>query len=116
MSVLLIVVGALVVLASIGSGFAKFSRVPAVMSSMESVGVKRNQIPFLASLEVAGGVGVVVGVWVPILGVVSSACLALYFVGAVASHLAKKHRFAEFGPAFVILVLCLVLTYLQLGR
>jgi len=46
----------------------------------------------------------------------ASACLSLYFVGAVLSHLSKKHGIAEFGAALGILVIAAITTALQLNR
>lgn len=116
MNILLITLGALLVLASVSSGLAKLAKVPAVMESMKSVGVKPNQIPLLAFLEISGGIGLIVGIWITKLGKISALCLTLYFVGAVVSHLKKKHGISEFGPAFVITLIALFETLLQFGR
>jgi uncharacterized membrane protein YphA (DoxX/SURF4 family) len=116
MNTLLIILGALLGLASIGSGFAKLKKVPQVMESMASVGVKPNQVPVLAALEIAGGLGLVVGVWVQQLGILAAICLALYFFGAVIGHLRKKHGIAEFGAALGILIIAIVVSYLELKR
>jgi len=48
---------------------------------MKSVGVKPNQIPLLAFLEISGGIGLIVGIWITKLGKISALCLTLYFVG-----------------------------------
>ena len=116
MSVLLVILGSLLALASIGSGFAKLKQVPQVMQSMESVGVKANQVPVLAALEIAGGLGLVAGIWLQPLGVLSAICLALYFVGAVIGHLRKNHGIAEFGAALGILIIAIAVSYLQIKR
>jgi uncharacterized membrane protein YphA (DoxX/SURF4 family) len=112
----LIVFGALLAFASIGSAIAKIKKVPDVMKSMESVGVKASQVPVLAALEIAGGLGLIVGIWMPSLGTLAAACLSLYFAGAVFAHLTNKHSIKEFGPALGIFVITLVTTYLQLQR
>lgn len=116
MDILLIILGSLLTLVSVGSGFAKLAKVPAVMDSMKSVGVKPHQVPLLAFLEISGGMGIVLGIWVTNLGKLSSLCLTLYFIGAVTSHLKKKHGLAEFAPAFVIAVIALFGTLIQFGR
>ena len=116
MKIALIIFGSLLTFASIGSAIAKLKKVPDVMASMASVGVKPNQVPTLAFLEIAGGLGVIAGIWNPTLGLLASACLALYFVGAVFSHLSKKHGPAEFGAALGILIISIVTTVLQLQR
>lgn len=116
MTIALVITGALLGFAAIGSGVAKLKKVPQVMQSMESVGVKPNQVPLLAALEIAGGLGLAVGIWIQTLGLLASACLALYFLGATASHLRKNHGVAEFGAALGILIIAIAVTYLQIQR
>jgi len=79
MKIALDVFGALLAFAAIGSAISKLKKVPDVMAAMEKVGVKPNQIPVLAFLEIAGGLGIIAGIWNKPLGVLSSICLALYF-------------------------------------
>jgi chromate transport protein ChrA len=86
------------------------------MASMEKVGVKPNQVPVLAFLEIAGGLGVILGIWIAPLGLVSSAALVLYFVGALYSHFSRKHKVADFGAALGIFIIAVVTTFLQLQR
>ncbi len=116
MTITLNIFGALLAFAAIGSAIAKLKKVPDVMASMASVGVKSNQIPVLAYLEIAGGLGIIVGIWSKPLGVLSSACLVLYFAVALYTHLSRKHKIAEYGAALGIFVIACVATILQLNR
>jgi hypothetical protein len=116
MNIALIILGTLLAGGSIGSAIAKFKKVPDIMTTMAAVGVKTNLIPVLASLEVAGGLGVIAGIWIPSLGVLASACLALYFLGAFGAHLRKKHKVVEFGAALGFLVIAIAVTVLQSNR
>jgi hypothetical protein len=116
MTIALIVFGSLLAFAAIGSAISKLVKVPDVMTAMASVGVKPNQVPVLAALEIAGGLGIIAGIWFPGLGTLSAACLVLYFVGALISHMKKKHKVADFGAALGIFVIAVVTTYLQLQR
>jgi uncharacterized membrane protein YphA (DoxX/SURF4 family) len=116
MTIALIIFGSLLSFAAIGSAIAKLKKVPDVMASMEKVGVKPNQVPVLAFLEIAGGLGVILGIWIAPLGLVSSAALVLYFVGALYSHFSRKHKVADFGAALGIFVIAVVTTVLQLQR
>lgn len=116
MSIALVIFAALLTFAAIGSAIAKLIKVPDVMASMASVGVKPNQVPVLAYLEIAGGVGIIVGIWNKPLGVLSSVCLALYFAGALFTHLSRKHKVADFGAALGIFIIACVTTVLQLQR
>lgn len=120
MNTILVILASLLTIASIGSGFAKLKKVPQVMESMTSVGVKPNQVPVLAVLEIAGGLGLVVGVWIQQLGLLASMGLSLYFAGAVVAHfmanLNKQHKIAEYIPAFALLVISVAVVFLQLQR
>ena len=52
----------------------------------EVVGVPINWLPVLAACEIAGGVGLVVGIFRPKIGVAAGVGLVLYFVGAMLAH------------------------------
>ena len=116
MTISLIIFGSLLAFAAIGSAIAKLKKVPDVMTAMASVGVKPNQVPLLAALEIAGGLGVIAGIWVPSLGTLASICLVGYFAGALLSHAKKKHKVADFGAALGIFIIAVITTYLQLQR
>lgn len=116
MTIALDIFGALLAFAAIGSAIAKLKKVPDVMASMEKVGVKANQIPILAFLEIAGGLGLIAGIWNKPLGILSSVCLALYFAGALYTHFSRKHKVADFGAALGIFIIACVTTVLQFTR
>ena len=116
MTISLVIFGSLLAFAAIGSAISKLVKVPDVMAAMESVGVKPNQVPLLAALEIAGGLGVIAGIWAPGLGTLASICLIGYFAGALFSHMKKKHKVADFGAALGIFVIAIITTYLQLQR
>ena len=116
MTIALVTFASLLGFAAIGSAVSKLKKVPDVMTAMASVGVKPEQIPLLAALEIAGGVGIIAGIWVPPLGLAATIGLVLYFAGALLTHFKKKHGPAEFGAALGIFIIALVTTYLQLQR
>jgi hypothetical protein len=116
MKIALDIFGALLAFAAIGSAISKLKKVPDVMAAMEKVGVKPNQIPVLAFLEIAGALGIIAGIWNKPLGVLSSICLALYFAGALFTHFSRKHKVADFGAALGIFIIACITTALQLKR
>lgn len=116
MKIALDIFGALLAFAAIGSAISKLKKVPDVMAAMAKVGVKPNQIPVLAYLEIAGGLGIFVGIWSKPLGILSSAALVLYFAGALFAHFSRKHKVADFGAALGIFIIACVTTALQLKR
>ena len=116
MTIALNIFGGLLTFAAIGSAIAKLLKVPDVMTSMAEVGVKANQVPALAILEIAGGLGVIVGIWNRTLGIISSAALVLYFLGAILAHAKAKSKLADAAAAIGIFTIGCVTTYLQLKR
>ena len=116
MTIALIVFSSLLTFAAIGSAVSKLKKVPNVITSLTSVGVKESQSPALAWIEIAGGLGIIAGIWIPMLGLAATIGIALYFAGAVASHLKAKHGMTEAGAAVGILVISIITTALQLQR
>lgn len=87
------------------SALAKIRRDPHVVAVVhETVGVPLKYFPVLTACEFAGGLGLVIGIWWPFLGMAAGAGLVLYFVAAVASHL-RVGDAKGIGPAFFMLVL-----------
>jgi uncharacterized membrane protein YphA (DoxX/SURF4 family) len=116
MTIALVIFGSLLAFAAIGSAISKLKKVPDVMAAMAKVDVKPKNVPLLAWLEIAGGLGIVVGIWVPSIGMLASVGLVLYFVGALFAHFTRGHKVADFGAALGIFVIAVVTTLLQLQR
>ena len=111
MTIALYVVTIFLAVALTFSAIGKLTKSASVMPIMESVGVPANRVPILAYLEIAGAVGLVVGLFVWPIGVAAAIGVILYFMGAVVAHLRVKDT-AGIGPsAFltVVSVLALVL-------
>jgi uncharacterized membrane protein YphA (DoxX/SURF4 family) len=96
------IVSGLLALVLVASAGAKLAKVPQVMEVMTTVGFPQDKVWLLAAAELAGGVGLVLGLfWWPI-GIAAAIGVILYFVGAVGSHLRVKDK--NFAPALVLLV------------
>lgn len=81
----------LVAAAMVGfSAYALFSHKEFVMKPIERLGVPRSWWPWLATAKAAGAAGLVVGLFVPIIGVLAGICLVLYFFGAVILSLMRR--------------------------
>jgi hypothetical protein len=52
-----------------------------------TVGVPLRFFPLLASLELAGAAGILIGLWLEPLGIAAAVGLVAYFIGAVTGHL-----------------------------
>jgi hypothetical protein len=87
---------ALVLMASAG---AKLAKSPQAMEVTTTVGFPQDKLWLLAAGAIAGGIGLVHGLfWWPI-GIAAATGVVLYFVGAVGSLLRAKAK--NFGPALV---------------
>lgn len=94
-------------LANAAEVVAKTARARFVVQNSAEVGVAPRWIPYLAVLEGAGVVGVVVGLFgFRALGLAAALGLVLFFVGAVAAHMRARvfHNIA-FPVGFLILAL-----------
>lgn len=116
MSIALIVIAALLGVAAAISGLGKLRRMPQVVESMHSVGVTDRQIPLLAALELLGALGLLVGIWVPVIGIAAAIGLMVYFLGAVVSHLRAKAPVKEAAPALLLFVIACVTVVLEVLR
>lgn len=100
-------------LAALGSAIAQLSKKTDVMASMAHVGVSTGRIPLLATLELLGALGLVVGIWSRPLGRAAAIGHMLYFAGAVGAHTKVKDSVKEDGPAFVLFLMACVVVYLE---
>lgn len=86
MFVATVVVSVLLALAALASGAAKLSRQPKLMESLAGLGVPVAWLPRLAGAEIAGALGLLLGLRFAPLGILAAAGLVAYFVGAVITH------------------------------
>lgn len=61
------------------------------------------------SLEVLGGIGLLIGIWLPGLAALASAGLTLVMLGAVLTHLRTKDPLKKIALAIVLEVLAIVI-------
>jgi hypothetical protein len=100
------------------SGLGKIRRDPRIVYVInEVVGVPLKYFSLLAACELAGALGLVLGIWWPSMGVAASIGLVLYFVGATVSHL-RVGDVKGIGPASFMLAVAagaLAMRILTLG-
>jgi hypothetical protein len=65
------------------SAFSVFTHKAWVVDNLADYGVPRSWWVWLGSAKAIGAVGLVVGVWIPAIGVAAAIGLVLYFAGAV---------------------------------
>ena len=112
--VIALVFAAMVAFSAVG----KIRRDPKIMHVIhEVVGVPLQYFSLLAGCELAGALGLVLGIWWPPVGVTAGIGLVVYFVAAIVFHL-RVGDVKGIGPAAFMLVLgagALALRILTLG-
>ncbi len=83
------IVGAVLALGVLASATAQITGNKVILANMAHLGISVRILPFLATCLVAGGAGLLVGLWYRPLGIAAAGALVLYFVGAVVAHLRK---------------------------
>ena len=78
-------------------------------------GVPLTLFPVLASLELAGAAGLLVGIWVRGLGVAAAAGLVAYFVAATASHVRVRDFAVDHLSAALVMLALAAATLVLLG-
>ena len=81
-----VIVSLLLAAIALASASLKFRPDSAPARTIMSLGVPPSWLPRLAAAEIAGAVGLIVGLaWAPI-GIAAAAGLVVYFVGAIVAH------------------------------
>src|SRR5438477_10232318 len=99
--------------ANIFSATLDFIRFEQVLINMAKTGVSESWITILGVLKAAGGLGLLIGIGVPLIGIVAASGLILFFVGAIVTHLRAHDH--SFGLAVVFLLLPLAALMLRVA-
>ncbi|MFI5052852.1 MAG: DoxX family protein [Acidimicrobiia bacterium] len=93
------------------SAVTKLTRRPEVVEGIGGLGVPLSWFPWLGAAELAGAVGLVVGLLVAPIGVAAATGLVLYFLGAIGAHVrAEDYRgISRPLPLLVLSIAALVL-------
>ena len=92
-------------------GGGKLVRAEFQMATLRKVGVADKMVPWLAVAEIAGGVGLLVGLWCWPIAVAAAVGLVLYFLGAVLAHL--RVRDWNIGSGAVMLAIAIAVLVLR---
>lgn len=84
-----------------------------IVKALTKYGVPRAWWPWLGAAKLAGATGILVGLWLPALGVLAGICLVLYFLGALITILRARSYSSIPGP---LLYLTPVVATLLLGQ
>jgi hypothetical protein len=105
------VVTGLAAAANMFSATLDFIRYKQILINMAKVGVSESWLTTLGILKAAGALGLLVGIRVPLIGIVAAIGLVLLFIAAI--HL--RGRDYSFGLAIVFLLLALAALILRVA-
>jgi hypothetical protein len=95
------------------SAFGFITRDEKITANVVKVGVPESWLPRLGALKAAGAAGLLVGLWIPLIGVAAAGGLVLYFLGAGIAHLRAKDY--AMAPIVVICLLTVAALTLRLA-
>jgi uncharacterized membrane protein YphA (DoxX/SURF4 family) len=111
-----IVLSALLALTFLGAGVPKVIGLKQSLQMRDQLRVGADLFRVIGALEIAGAVGLVAGLAVPVLGIAAAIGLALLLIGAVAAH-ARIDDLKGAAPAailFVVAVATAVVRFLSM--
>jgi uncharacterized membrane protein YphA (DoxX/SURF4 family) len=113
----LVIVTVLLAVICLNSAAMKLRKNEQVLATIHgTVGVPLRHLPVLAGLEIAGAVGILIGLWLEPLGIAAAIGLVAYFLGAVIGHLRVRDtkNLAMPLPPLVLAIAVLVLRLLTM--
>ncbi|MBX6357057.1 MAG: DoxX family protein [Micromonosporaceae bacterium] len=105
-------VSALTIAANLAIAVADLTRARFVLANSAEVHVPQSWLPRLAALKVAGAVGLLVGLAVPVIAILAATGLVLFYIGALVAHLRAR---VYYNIAFPGLYLALAAATLALA-
>jgi DoxX-like family len=116
MSTAYLIVTVLTVAVTLQAAIVDFRRSEWIVSNMDKYGVPRWWLSYLGALKVAGAAGLLIGIWVPLIGIAAAAGLVVYFIGAIVtvirahwySHLRYPAPFLFLSAGSLVLVVALI--------
>jgi len=97
MSTAYVVVALIAVVANGLSGIAALLHLKQILPAMAAAGVPESWLTFpIGTLKVAGALGLLAGLFVPVIGTAAAIGLVLYFVCAIYTHVRASDYSAQF--------------------
>ena len=90
MIVLYALVAIVLALALAASALALFRAPRGIEQLLNGIGVPSSTFAALGGITLAGAAGLVIGIWVPVVGVLAALGVMLYFAGAITLHVRAR--------------------------
>jgi hypothetical protein len=107
------IIAVLLSAALVVSAVGKLRRMEQVVTMITGLGVPIDWFPMLAAAEIAGAVGLLIGLAVPVIGILAAIGVIAYFVGAVIAHLRAGDR--QIVPPAALGVFAVIALVLRAG-
>lgn len=114
MAIATIVVSALLVPAFLFSGGLKVAGAKQSLQIRDQLHIAAGLWLLIGALELAGAAGLLVGLWVPAIGIAAAVGIGLLMAGAIGAHLRASDA-RNVGPAGLLLVLAVTVAILQIA-
>ncbi len=98
----------------LGAGSSKVAKVKMQQDNAAHLGFTIAAYQRIGTLQIAGAIGLVIGLWVAPLGIAAATGLTLMMIGAVGFHLRAKDKAALYAPAAVLALLAAVTLALRI--
>jgi hypothetical protein len=99
-----VVVALLAVAANTWAATLDFTRAESAVANATTVGAPLSWLFPLGALKAAGALGLLVGIWVPLIGIAAAVGLVLFFVCAIVAHLRVRwYSTIPFPATFLLL-------------
>jgi hypothetical protein len=109
------ILAGLLVVAFAAAGSAKLAAVPAMRDRATHVGFSVSAYRWIGVLEVLAVLGLLVGLFVPLIGALAAAGLLMLLGGALVTHLRNGDGVREIAPAVVLGLVTLAYLILVVG-
>lgn len=110
MQILAIILQVLLGLAFLGAGGQKLAASEEMVNDFERFGYPRWFLYITGAVEITGAIGMLAGVFLPVVGALAGLWLAAVMLGALFTHLRTKDSASKMVPALVLLVLVLAVS------
>jgi len=113
MQILAMVLQVLLGLAFLGAGGSKLAGSKEAVNDFERFGYPRWFMYVTGVVEITGAMGMLAGIFVPVVGILASLWLAAVMLGALFTHLRLKDPASKMVPALVLMVLALTVSAIR---
>jgi hypothetical protein len=113
MTVSVVIFSALLAAGLVGSAMGKLTKADQVVENLTRAGVPKRWFPALAIIEIAGALGLMIGIAIAPIGIAAAIGVILYFAGALIAHLRQGDK--TLGPAAFFLGLAAITLALQIA-